>query len=217
MDAPFLGLNGVIYFNENVKADRKSAARRMIELLQQGGNLMYFPEGTWNLHPCLPMLACYWGIVDVARQGGAVIVPIAADQYGKHFKVNIGKNFDVAAYPATVEGKSAAITDLRDTLAALKWEIWETEPVSRAQLSGTEWDEYVAARFEEWPYFNMEYIHGLIYRPKGVTEPEEAFAFMDKLTPSLKNAFYLGTSNYKYSMRIAHGYMGSRPMCPCAL
>ena len=50
IDAPFLGLNGVIYFNENVKEERRSATERMNRMLQ-GGNLMYFPEGAWNLSP----------------------------------------------------------------------------------------------------------------------------------------------------------------------
>lgn len=68
MDAPFLALNGVIFFNETVKEDRRSATERMIRLLQEGG----------NLSPNLLMLPCYWGIVDIARQGGAVIVPVAA-------------------------------------------------------------------------------------------------------------------------------------------
>jgi 1-acyl-sn-glycerol-3-phosphate acyltransferase len=62
VDAPFLALNGVIYFNERVAKDRQSAKERMIRLLQEGGNLMYFPEGTWNLSPNLPVLPCYWGI-----------------------------------------------------------------------------------------------------------------------------------------------------------
>lgn len=85
IDAPFLGLNGVIYFNEKDKIDRKLASERMIEHLKKHGNLMYFPEGTWNLSLNLPMLPCYWGIVKVAQESNAIIIPVAADQYGKHF------------------------------------------------------------------------------------------------------------------------------------
>ena len=46
VDAPFLAINGVIYFNERVKEDRASVSDRMIKHLQAGGNLMYFPEGS---------------------------------------------------------------------------------------------------------------------------------------------------------------------------
>lgn len=189
--APFLALNGVIFFNETVKEDRRCATERMIRLLQEGGNLMYFPEGAWNLSPNLPMLPCYWGIVDIARQGGAVIVPVAAEQYGKHFKVNIGENFDMSVYGDGAEEKSRAIGDLRDVLATLKYEIWETVPAKRTQLAVDEWEQYIEERFSEWPYFNLDYIAGLIYHPKGVTPPEDAFAHMDKLIPSKENAFLL--------------------------
>lgn len=68
IDAPFLAANGVIYFNEKVKDDRMAASGKMIQHLSSGGNLMYFPEGTWNLAPNLPMLPCYWGIVKVAKK-----------------------------------------------------------------------------------------------------------------------------------------------------
>ena len=142
VDAPFLALNGVIYFNETVKEDRRSATDRMIVLLREGGNLMYFPEGTWNMTPNLPMIPCYWGIVDIAKQGGAMIVPVAAEQYGKHFKVNIGANFDINAYGDDVAEKSRAIKDLRDTLAALKYEIWETVPAKRSEIAPDEWEQY---------------------------------------------------------------------------
>lgn len=190
IDSPFLSLNGVYYFNEKVKDDRKLVVNKMINHLQQGGNLMYFIEGTWNLSPNLPLLPCYWGIIDVAKHGNAIIVPVAAEQYGKLFKINIGKNFDVNNYGIGNEEKSRAITDLRDTLATLKWEIWETESRQvRKKLTGKEWEEYVAERFSEWPYFNEEYIEGLIYKPKGIVSSEEVYEPVKKLVPNKKNAF----------------------------
>ncbi len=190
IDEIFLALNGIIYFNEDVKSDRQSAADRMIAVLKQGGNLMYFPEGAWNMIPHLPMLPLYWGIIDVARQGNAIIVPVACDQYGKHFKVNIGSNFDVQNYPDGIEGKTKAIGELRDIMATLKYEIWETETMlKRSELTGNEWEQYCEARFKEWPYFNHKHIERLVYRPKGIISPEEAFAFWEKLIPSKANAF----------------------------
>lgn len=190
IDAPFIALNGVIYFNENVKKDRQLASNKMIEHLKSNGNLMYFPEGTWNLSPNLPMLPCYWGIVEVAKKGNAIIIPVAADQYGKHFKVNIGKNIDMNLYGDTKEEKTRAINDLRDCLAKLKWEIWETEPMlERKKITGKEWDDYIAERFKEWPYFNEEYIKGLIFKSKNVVEREEAYGPIKKLVPNKNNAF----------------------------
>ncbi len=189
IDAPFIAANGVIYFNEFVKDDRKLATKKMIAHLCAGGNLMYFPEGTWNMSPNLPMLPCYWGIVEVAQKSNAVIIPIAADQYGKKFKVNIGENFDVNKYGDTNEEKTKAISDLRDKMASLKWEIWETEFQKRCELIGDEWNEYCKERFKEWPYFNLEYINRMIFKPKGVIENDEAFAHILYLEPNMNNAF----------------------------
>lgn len=70
VDAPFLNANGVVYFNEKVRSDRRDALNKMNMLLQEGANLLYFPEGTWNLSPNLPVLPCYWGIIEVAKRGG---------------------------------------------------------------------------------------------------------------------------------------------------
>lgn len=190
IDAPFLAMNGVFYFNEKDKQDRRNVSKKMINHLNEGGNLMYFIEGTWNLSPNLPMLPCYWGIVDIAKKGNAIIVPVAAEQYGKKFKISIGKNFDMNTYADTIEDKSNAIADLRDILATLKWEIWESEGIlHRGNLNENEWNEYVAARFAEWPYFNEEYIDGLVFKPKNIIKNSEAYEHIKKLVPNKKNAF----------------------------
>ena len=189
IDERFLSFNGVFYFNEKDKVDRKAVVEKMINHLKAGGNLMYFIEGTWNITPNLPMLPCYWGIVDIAKKSNAIIIPVASEQYGKLFKINVGKNFDMNNYGDGIEEKARAIGDLRDTLATLKWEIWETEPVKREELTGHEWEEYVEKRFKEWPYFNEEYIAGLIFKPKNVTTKEEVYGPVKKLVPNKNNAF----------------------------
>lgn len=189
VDEPFIGLNGIFYFNEFVKEDRKIVSEKMISHLKENGNLMYFIEGTWNMTPNLPMLPCYWGIVDIAKKGNAIIVPIAADQYGKNFKIRIGKNFDMNAYGNDVSEKTRAITDLRDTLATLKWDIWETEFTERKNIEENEWEKYIETRFKEWPYFNLEYIDRLIYKPKNVVDEKEVYGFVKKMVPNKNNAF----------------------------
>lgn len=189
IEEPFLNLNGVLYFNETEKADRKAVTEKMIGLLQEGGSLMYFPEGTWNLSPNLPVLPCYWGIVEIARKGNAIIVPVAAEQYGKHFDINVGENLDMQEYGASQEEKARAIADLRDTLATLKWEIWERHPQNRRDIPEKEWEAYLEARFREWTYFSLDYVDTLIYKPKNVTSPKEAFSHLDMLVPCKENAF----------------------------
>lgn len=184
-------LNGAFYFNETIKADRRNIVSKMVSHLRHGGNLMYFPEGTWNITPNLPVLPCYWGIIDVARQGNAVIIPVAAEQYGKTFEVNIGHNFDVSRYGLDSSAKSLAIQDLRDILATLKWQIWEQHSASRDEIRPCEWTRYVQRRCSEWPGFSPTYIAGLVYHPKGINSPEEVFAHLDRIEISTHNAFLL--------------------------
>lgn len=196
MDGSFLNLLGTIYFNENDTEDRKAVTGKMINHLQAGGTLMYFPEGTWNMTENLPMLPCYWGIVNIAKQGNAIIVPIAADQYDNHFVINIGKNFDMSKFPDTVEGKTEAINSLRDTLSTLKYEIWENRPIQlRDELDKEEWNEYKKARYSEWPYFNDEYIKDLVYHPKDVVDSQEVYEPVRKLSPKKENAFLFNKRN----------------------
>ena len=190
IDASFLSVNGVIYFNERDKKDRTAVSDKMIKHLQRGGNLMYFPEGTWNMSPNLPVLPCFWGIIGVAQKGNAIIIPVAAEQYDKHFKINIGSPIDALHYGISKEEKAKAISDLRDTLSTLKWEIWETEPLTKREIiSGNEWEQYCTERFMEWPYFNLEYINRLVFHPKEVIPATEIFEHLDHLKPCLENAF----------------------------
>ena len=196
IDAPFLGLNGVFYFNEKDKNDRKAVSKKMIEHLNNHGNLMYFIEGTWNLSPNLPMLPCYWGVVDIAKKGNAIIVPIAAEQYEKKFIINIGENFDMNLFGDSLEDKSLAINSLRDVLATLKWEIWESLPrLERKDITCDMWNKYISDRFSEWPYFNDEYISNLIFKPKEIISKEEGYAYKKKMIPKKENAFLFDKRN----------------------
>lgn len=192
----FLGINGVIYFNEKVKKDRIAATGRMIKVLRQGANLMYFPEGTWNLSPNLPVLPCYWGIVDVAKKGNAAIIPVAACQYEKHFKINIGRNIDVTKINDSYEEKTAAINQIRDELAALSWEIYETGGIHRRKtIDAAEWEKYRAKRFSEWTYFHMDYVEELVYKPKGITPPQAVRNSMSRIQPDKANCFLFDKRN----------------------
>lgn len=82
---------------------------------------MYFPEGTWNLSPNLPVLPFFRGIIDVALGSDALIIPVAIEQYENRFITKIGRNFDVFCYGE--ERKAEALSELRNQMAELKWEI----------------------------------------------------------------------------------------------
>lgn len=76
-----LALNGLVYCDTESKSDRKIAK----EVLKNNKNLLIYPEGVWNLTPNLLSLPLFPGIIDIAKDTGADIVPIAAEQYDKDF------------------------------------------------------------------------------------------------------------------------------------
>ena len=196
IEEKFLGFNGVIYVREDDKEDRKRSKEKMIQTLKNGGNLMYFPEGTWNLSPNLPVLQCPYGIVEVAMKSGAIIIPIGIEQYGNKFIAAIGENFDVSSY--SEDEKIEAITDLRGTMAGLKWDIWESIPENiRTQMDQAGFESHVQARLKEWPNFTYEEFQNRVFRPKNISTEEEVFSFLKELEVNKHNSF-LAKSQQEY-------------------
>ena len=112
-----LYLNGVICMETGVKNDRYIAKERAIELLKNGGDLLIYPEGAWNITENLPVMKLYTGTIKMAIETNAEIIPIAIEQYDDTFYVNIGKNIKVNSNGSVKEQN----LDLRDALATLKW------------------------------------------------------------------------------------------------
>lgn len=194
LEGTVVELNGVIYLNKYDKADKARSKEASIEILKKGGNIMWFPEGIWNLSPNRPILPLPFGIIEVALKANAVIVPLAIEQYGKSFYVNIGEKFDVTRYASqyadAVEMKSAAIMDLRDIMATLKWKIWEhVQPWKREELPSDYFEEFINERLKEWHGFTYEDVLAREFHPKGIIDPEEVFAGLELIEPNKTNAF----------------------------
>ena len=184
LEGLILALNGVLYFNEKDKDDRKSVKDRMKNVLNNGGNLLYFPEGTWNLTPNLPLNKCYYGIIEVALESNAIIVPIAIEQYDKNFVANVGENFDVLNYSKEdiKELKLIAIDDLRDAMATLKWEIWESVPkLERSEVTLDYYEKFINDKIGEWPTLSLKDFNDTIYKDKNIVTEDEVFEPIKRL------------------------------------
>lgn len=185
LDGLFLSLNGVLYFNEKDKEDRKNVKQRMKNTLKKGGNLLYFPEGTWNLTANLPLNKCYFGIIEVALETNAIIVPIAIEQYDKNFIANVGENFDVLNYSSSdiTELKKIAIRELRDVMATLKWEIWESVPkLKRSEITTDYYEKFINDKIGEWPTLTLKDFTNAIYKEKNEVSEEEVFEPIKRLS-----------------------------------
>lgn len=188
VDGTFLMLNGCVFVRKDDAADRRLSKEKMIGVLKSDGNLMWFPEGVWNLSPNLPVLQMPYGIIDVAQQADAVIIPIGIEEYGKDFIVNIGENFYVSK---NKDDLISEIHRLRDCMATLKYEIWESVPsVWCSQLPKfSEMEEsFLLKRLSQWA-LPKERISSWVFRPKDIITADEAYTHLGLIKPNLSNAF----------------------------
>lgn len=193
-DGTFIELNGIVYLNKYISEDRTKSKETCVRILKSGGNIMWFPEGIWNLSPSQPVLHLPFGIIEVAQKANAAIIPIAIEQYGKEFFVNIGEIFDTAPYcekyQSDVQQKLAAIADLRDAMATLKWEIWASmKPWNRSDMPAVLFEQFINERLKEWHGFTYEDVRAREFNPKGDVDDKQAFSHLEHLIPSKENAF----------------------------
>ena len=181
VDGYFTIVNGVIYVDSDFKNDMLNAKKISKKVLNQNGNIMWYPEGIWNLSPNSLILPCRYGIIETAVETNALILPIAIDQKGNDFYVNIGEYI----YPEEFnlkglddkEGKINGINLLRDKMATLKWEIWEKQGVvSRDTIPFGYQEKYVREKIAEWPYLSEQAIEKRIYHPTNMTNIEDVLS-----------------------------------------
>jgi len=154
LDRIVFHLNGAVWVNRKDKASKAASKEKMQKVLKRGHCLCIFPEGTWNLHPSLPVLPLYWGIVAVAKNSRLPIVPVCFEYHEKECLVKYGETF----YVREDEEKEEVINRLRDTFATLKWEIWEGSSVEHRQnISDEYWEEEIARRLREYKKLDYEY------------------------------------------------------------
>ena len=184
-----LFLNGGINVETRNKEDRKIAKARCLEVLNNGGNLLIYPEGAWNITDNLPVMKFYTGAVDMAIQTGAEIIPIGMEQYDDTYYVRIGKEISYKGH--TLDEKRELTDELRDTIATLKWRIWESFPsVDRADINEEYREKFAQFIVDKCALgYTVQDVIDTRFHDKNVTEPEEVYAPVRKLTPNKNNAF----------------------------
>lgn len=162
IDDYFLRINGVLYVDTYDKEDRKISLEYIVKMIKQGIPVLIFPEGIWNLTENLPVMKLYPGVVRAAKECNVPIVPIAIEQIGKHFVINIGKELD-----ANNMEEAEALQILRDTLASLKWDIWQYLPrEKRENISKDYYKNFLKNSIAEFPAFSVEIIKNRMYMDK---------------------------------------------------
>lgn len=180
-------LNGCILLETSDKEDRHIAYLRSVELLKDGGSLMIFPEGARNGSTSLPVMPLFPGTAKMAMETNTKIIPVAIEQYDKHFVVNKGTELLPDDFDRTEDLTQA----LRNTLATLEWEIWEREgQIQRASLP-EDYEEQFGRVFEQriQPWDTLESVERTRFHTKEEVEQKDVFIHLDRLILHKENAF----------------------------
>lgn len=189
VDGLLLNLNGVIYADTDSKDDRFIGKESCVKLLKQGGSLLIYPEGAWNITSNQVVMKLFTGTVEMAIRSGAQVVPIAMENQGNAYYVNIGKNIDYVH--ASLAQKRELSDELRDIMCTLKWEIWEKEGMQkRSSISIGYKDVFLHNIMSQTVSgYTVEEIKRTRYQDRDIVSPKEAFAFMKSLIPCKENIF----------------------------
>lgn len=175
-----LSLNGMIALETNNKEDRRIAKDRSIELLNNGCNLLIYPEGAWNITQNLPVMKLYDGVSLMAKETGADIVPLAIEQYGSNFFVSIGRNISMNKLNG-IETKELTKL-LRDEMAKEKWKIWESRGLDRREnVASIKIEEFQQEIVDRCGYgFSVQDVIDTMYHDKTVINLDGNFEYQKK-------------------------------------
>lgn len=168
-DRLFFNINGQVKIDRDDKKDGQKASKKIVNRLKAGVNVIMFPEKTWNPFPSTPINHEYWGWVDIAKESKATVVPLALEYYELSDRccyINFGQPFRVNE----ADVKEEKNNQLEDTLASLKFEIWNQFPMQERSKTDLEiWKKTMERRYREYPKLNrvkeMSYIRGIENHP----------------------------------------------------
>lgn len=178
-------LNGVVFVERNKKSSKASSKEKVVSKIKKGNNLLIFPEGTWNLTDSSPMLPLNWGIVDIAKETKAPIVPINLEYTKTECYFTIG---DKIYFDEKISKKDAInqLTDVMATQRFLTWEYFSKNGI-RIFNNKTEYNEYLQYCLNEYPKLDFNYEKSIILKKHD--NYHDVFSHLDCLDPNENNAF----------------------------
>lgn len=186
-DNLFFNAYGSIFVDRKDKEDMALSKLVMESYLKIGKSLIVFPEGTWNLDAAKLMLPMKWGIIEVAQNTDAQIIPIRLHYDREDKKCDI-KYGEPRLYPKGID-KAEAINSLRDEMGNMIWEKIRNQTIlERSKVNVEELEREYKQVLQEYPQLDPEYEESIVFRPN--PSPEEVFGSI-KLNPKKENAFLL--------------------------
>lgn len=191
LDKIAFNLNGVVWVNRKNKDSKIKAKQKLIDILKGGTNILMFPEGTWNRTENKIMLPLHWGVIDIAKECNVPIIPIILEYSSKVCTAKIGKPLFINEN----DDKKDAINKLRDSMATLRYELWEQQSIShRNTISKKHFEEALQKAVDEYPKLDLEYEMSVVR--KEYDEYGNVFQHLSSIVPTDKTAF-LFNKRYK--------------------
>ena len=183
IDQLFFDLIGTIWIDRKNKQDMVASKDGILAKLKDGHSVCWFPEGTWNLTPNQLIMPIKWGIIDIACQAEAQLIPVAFD-YNRETMICRAK-FGEPIVCSDTEDKARSIVNLRDTMATMRLDLMCLNPtLKRSEIKIEELKAGLFDAITEYPPLNYEYEESCIYRPY-----EDVEVLPKNIEVCMKNAF----------------------------
>ena len=149
----------------------KASKEAMIELLNKDKNILVYPEGSWNMTDSNLMHEMKWGIIDIAKNSNALIVPLALDY---DFDTRVCKYKFGEAIDVNDLSLKEGIDTVRDRMATLRWDLFETKQVvERKNIDIEQERKKIMHSVEEYPKLDYEYEKSVLFHSEPT--PDEVF------------------------------------------
>ncbi len=135
------------------------------------------------------MLPMRWGIIEVAQQSRAQIIPMSLDYNREQniCRVRFGECLNAESFIS----KQYGIAILRDAMATLRWDFICRKQAKRQNLDFEKERDAVFQVVHDYPPLDWNYEKSCIYYIPGTVYYEEAFAHLDTICPQKELHFCL--------------------------
>ena len=191
---------GSLSLNRKSKDSKKASLLKAKKLLEEGTDLIIYPEGGWNKSICDITLPLWKGFYKIAKEGNYPIVPIV--HYNSHPEILSKKNVihTVVDDPINISSMSEeeAIDRVRDVLSSWQYKMMEVYGVSTREtemrgfyIPEEKWDYELKERMKSVGRYDSSIETKADYRDKNIPRPEEVFAPIANM-----NHDYFGCKTY---------------------
>lgn len=197
-DGILLYNSGIILTNRKIKSNKKASMDKAKMFLQNGGSLIFYPEGVWNKTPNKLHIPLWNGVFKLAKETGVKIVPVVhyikdpsytLDKKENPFHTLIDDPIDPNDY--TEEELKRIIEDKFSTWSYLMMEKYgkttRDELLEGYEDSKSLWEEMLRKSVESTGKYDKTIERTSDYRPRDVVTPDTVFEPIANLEVNEKN------------------------------